>query len=80
MSQDKKEVPVLIVGAGPCGVTIANLLGSYGIETLLIDRSPAILDFPRAVGLDDEALRTFQAAGLAEDMLRDMIQNVPMRM
>src|SRR5450830_1325269 len=71
MSQDKKEVPVLIVGAGPCGVTIANLL---------IDRSPAILDFPRAVGLDDEALRTFQAAGLAEDMLRDMIQNVPMRM
>ena len=74
------HVPVLIVGAGPVGVSMANLLGHYGVETLLIDRSPAVLDYPRAVGLDDEAIRTFQAAGLAELMLRDMIQNVPMRM
>lgn len=76
----QKTVPVLIVGAGPVGVSIANLLGSYGVETLLIERSSEILNYPRAVGLDDEALRTFQAAGLAEPMLRDMIQNVPMRM
>jgi len=74
------ETDVLIAGAGPVGATIANLLGTYGISTLAIDRSPHVLDYPRAVGLDDEALRTFQAAGLAEDMLRDMIQNVPMRM
>lgn len=74
------EVDVLVVGAGPVGVTIANLLGTYGVDTLVVDRSPQVLDFPRAVGLDDEALRTFQATGLADDMLRDMIQNVPMRM
>lgn len=74
------EVPVLIVGAGPVGVSIANLLGRYGTPALIVDRSAEVLDYPRAVGLDDEALRTFQAAGLAEDMLRDMIQNVPMRM
>lgn len=74
------EVEVLISGAGPAGVTIANLLGTYGIRTLIVDRSPEVLDFPRAVGLDDEALRTFQAAGLAQEMLKDMIQNVPMRM
>jgi len=77
---ERFDIPVLIVGAGPVGVTMANLLGSYGVRTLVVDRSTAVLDFPRAVGLDDEALRTFQAAGLAEDMLRDMIQNVPMRM
>lgn len=75
-----RKVPVLVVGAGPVGVSIANLLGQYGVETLVIDRSLAIFDFPRAVGLDDEALRAFQAAGLADEMLRDMIQNVPMRM
>lgn len=73
-------VAVLIVGCGPVGVTIANLLGTYGVRTLAVDRSPAVHDFPRAVGLDDEALRTFQAAGLADAMLRDIIQNVPMRM
>ena len=74
------EVPVLIIGAGPVGVTIGNLLGTYGVRTCIVERSPAVLDFPRAVGLDDEALRTFQATDLAEDMLQDMIQNVPMRM
>ncbi|MDR6522312.1 bifunctional 3-(3-hydroxy-phenyl)propionate/3-hydroxycinnamic acid hydroxylase [Variovorax atrisoli] len=74
------EAPVLIIGAGPVGVTLANLLGTYGVQTLVVERSTAVFDFPRAVGLDDEALRTFQATGLAEEMLRDMIQNVPMRM
>ena len=71
---------VLVVGAGPVGATLANLLGVYGLRTLVVDRSAAILDYPRAVGLDDEAMRTFQAAGVADALLRDMIQNVPMRM
>lgn len=74
------DTEVLVVGAGPVGVSIANLLGHYGVKTLMVDRSPQVLDFPRAVGLDDEALRTFQAVGLADAMLQDMIQNVPMRM
>ena len=74
------QVPVLIVGAGPVGATIANLLGTYGVPALVIDRSPEILDYPRAVGLDDEAMRTFQAAGVAQALLKDMIQNVPLRM
>jgi len=74
------DVPVLIIGAGPVGVSIANLLGSYGTPALIVERNTAVLDYPRAVGLDDEALRTFQSAGLAEAMLCDMIQNVPMRM
>lgn len=74
------RVPVLIVGGGPVGITLANLLGTYGIQTLVIERSLEVHDFPRAVGLDDEAMRTFQAAGMADGMLRDMIQNVPMRM
>ena len=77
---EQAQVPVLIVGAGPVGATIANLLGTYGVRTLVIERSTSIHDYPRAVGLDDEALRTFQAAGLADEMLRDMIQNVPMRL
>jgi 3-(3-hydroxy-phenyl)propionate hydroxylase len=75
-----RTVPVLIVGAGPVGVTMANLLGTYGIETLVIERATDVLDYPRAVGLDDEAMRTFQAAGVADELLKDMIQNVPMRM
>lgn len=76
----ESQVDVLVVGAGPAGVTMANLLGVYGIKTLLVERNPDILDYPRAVGLDDEAMRTFQAAGLAHELLKDMIQHVPLRM
>lgn len=76
---DTDRFDVLVVGAGPCGVTLANHLGLYGIRTLIIDRAADILDYPRAVGMDDEALRSFQAVGLAEPLLADMIRNVPAR-
>ncbi|MES2415625.1 MAG: bifunctional 3-(3-hydroxy-phenyl)propionate/3-hydroxycinnamic acid hydroxylase [Pseudomonadota bacterium] len=70
---------VVVVGAGPCGVTLANYLGTLGVNTLLLDRSEDILDYPRAVGVDDESLRSWQGIGLASELLEDMIQNVPAR-
>lgn len=73
-------VDVLVIGAGPVGATLANLLGTYGVRTLVLERNTEILDYPRAVGLDDEAMRTLQGAGVADSMLKDMMQNVPMRM
>lgn len=79
MDEREQEFDVIVVGAGPCGVTIANHLGLYGVKTLILDASPDILDYPRAVGMDDEALRSFQAVGLAEPLLADMIRNVPAR-
>ncbi|MCZ4314827.1 bifunctional 3-(3-hydroxy-phenyl)propionate/3-hydroxycinnamic acid hydroxylase [Comamonadaceae bacterium G21597-S1] len=70
---------VAIIGAGPCGVTLANHLGLHGIEVVLIDRSPDVLDYPRAVGVDDEALRSWQTVGLSEKLVKDMVQNPPVR-
>ena len=74
------QVSVAIVGGGPNGVALANLLGAYGVRTVVIEREREILEYPRAVGMDDEALRLFQAVGLAEPLLADMIPNVPLRM
>jgi 3-(3-hydroxy-phenyl)propionate hydroxylase len=79
MDGSAERFDVIVVGAGPCGVTLANHLGLYGIRTLILDASPDILDYPRAVGMDDEALRSFQTIGLAEPLLADMIRNVPAR-
>ena len=74
------DADVVIVGGGPVGVIMANLLGVYGVRTRVLERSPEILDYPRAVGIDDEAMRVLQAAGIADPVMRDTISNVPMRM
>ncbi len=58
------QVAVAIVGAGPVGLMMANLLGVHGVRTLIIDRNPATMDIPRAIALDDEGARTLQATGL----------------
>ncbi len=57
---------VAIVGAGPVGLTIANTLGLYGVRVLVIEKLDRIIDYPRAIGIDDESLRTLQTAGLSE--------------
>lgn len=57
---------VLIVGAGPTGLTLANLLGGMGVQTLLVERNEGTVEEPRAVSIDDESMRTVQAAGLVD--------------
>ena len=61
-----RRVSVLICGYGPVGAALGCLLGRYGVETLVIDQADDILRHPRAIALDNEALRILQMAGLEE--------------
>jgi 3-(3-hydroxy-phenyl)propionate hydroxylase len=65
---------VLIIGAGPAGLTLANLLGMEGVPTILVERNPGCVPEPRAVALDGESLRTLQAVGLADTVLENIRQ------
>nr|WP_150697997.1 bifunctional 3-(3-hydroxy-phenyl)propionate/3-hydroxycinnamic acid hydroxylase [Pandoraea terrae] len=60
---------VAIIGAGPVGLMIANILGSQGVRVVVVEKLDQIIDYPRAIGLDDEALRVFQAVGLSDALL-----------
>lgn len=73
------DTDVLVAGAGPCGVLLANLLGTYGIGAIVIDRETEVIDYPRAVGIDDESLRSCQSVGLVDAVLADTLQNMPIR-
>jgi 3-(3-hydroxy-phenyl)propionate hydroxylase len=68
------DYEVIIVGAGPTGLTLANILGLYGIATLLIERNPATVSEPRAVSIDDESLRTMQFIGLIDQVKSRIVE------
>ncbi len=63
------ETDVAIIGAGPVGLMIANILGLQGVRVTVVEKLDQLIDYPRAIGLDDEALRVFQAVGLADTLL-----------
>ncbi len=66
---DTHITDITIVGAGPAGLLMANLLGAMGgIKTVLIERNTTSVTAPRAVSIDDESMRVLQAAGLDEEV------------
>jgi 3-(3-hydroxy-phenyl)propionate hydroxylase len=72
------DADVVVIGAGPSGMMTANLLGGYGIRVIVLEAGPAIIDYPRGVGMDDETLRTFQTVGLVEEVLPHTVPNQPL--
>jgi len=50
-----------------------------GVPTVLLERTPEVVDYPRAVGMDDESLRTFQALGLIDRVLPDVLPSRAMK-
>lgn len=73
------DFDVVIVGRGPVGATLANLLGLCGVRTLVLEREARTYHLPRAVHFDDECMRVFQTIGLAEAILPHVILSPGMR-
>ena len=65
--------PVIVIGGGPTGLTLANLLSRYGTRALLVERNSTTVQEPRAVSIDDESLRTMQAAGTIDAVLPGIV-------
>ncbi|WP_433193692.1 bifunctional 3-(3-hydroxy-phenyl)propionate/3-hydroxycinnamic acid hydroxylase [Nocardia sp. CA-107356] len=59
--------PVVIVGAGPTGLTAATLLARYGIESVVLERWEGVFPQPRAVHLDGEIRRILARLGVSAD-------------
>nr|WP_244948547.1 bifunctional 3-(3-hydroxy-phenyl)propionate/3-hydroxycinnamic acid hydroxylase [Acinetobacter tandoii] len=70
---------VAILGAGPVGLTLANYLSKQGVQITVIEQLDQLIDYPRAIGIDDEALRTIQSLGLVEQVLPHTTPNHAMR-
>jgi 3-(3-hydroxy-phenyl)propionate hydroxylase len=60
------QTEVLVIGLGPVGAALCNLLGRYGVQALVCDQATEIFTKPRAIALDNEALRILQMIGVRD--------------
>lgn len=67
------DTDVLVIGAGPIGLTAANLLAGQGMHVMLVERNDTISDEPRAISITDESLRVMAEIGVLERLLPDML-------
>ena len=75
----RSESEVLVVGAGPTGLTLAIELARRGIATRLIDRAGPGESGSRGKGLQPRTLELFDLAGLLEPFVHAGALYPPMR-
>lgn len=68
-----ENVAILLIGGGPTGLMLANLLGTHGANALLVERNSSTGHEPRAVSIDDESLRTTHTVGLGDTVVRSIV-------
>jgi 2-polyprenyl-6-methoxyphenol hydroxylase-like FAD-dependent oxidoreductase len=64
------EIPVLIVGGGPVGLTASILLSHHGIRSLLVERHPGTAIHPKARGINARTMEMYRQLGI-EQAIRD---------
>ncbi|TGJ99530.1 bifunctional 3-(3-hydroxy-phenyl)propionate/3-hydroxycinnamic acid hydroxylase [Leptospira semungkisensis] len=75
----QENYDVAIIGLGPAGLTLAHILGKKGLNVIVLEKEPVFYGNARAVYTDDECLRAFQAAGVADDLHKDMMFDIPVQ-
>jgi len=63
---ETEDVPVLIVGAGPVGLSMALLLGRFGIRSVIVERRRALSPHPRARFVNARTMEILRQLGLEE--------------
>ena len=64
------DVPVLIVGGGPTGLTLGALLARAGIEFLLVEKNPGTCTHPQAHAISGRTMEIFRSLDIHEEVYR----------
>src|SRR5262249_26222571 len=62
-----KIYDAIVLGLGPVGATLANLLAGQGLRIVVVDQREDVYDKPRAITLDHEVMRGMRACGIGDD-------------
>jgi 3-(3-hydroxy-phenyl)propionate hydroxylase len=66
MTADSEVVDVLVVGAGPTGLTAAHELARFGVRCRIIDKKAAPVQHSQALAVQVRTLETLELMGIAE--------------
>ncbi|MEZ5286650.1 MAG: FAD-dependent monooxygenase [Vicinamibacterales bacterium] len=68
MERIPNETAVLVVGGGPTGLTLACVLASRGVPSVVVDREPAGVNTSRAAAVHARTLEVLEEIGLTPRM------------
>jgi 3-(3-hydroxy-phenyl)propionate hydroxylase len=71
--------PIVIIGGGPVGLMLANLLGRRGVAVLVLEKRAGQYTVPRAISYDAETLRLFETVGLYDAIAPALMLDLPVR-
>jgi 2-polyprenyl-6-methoxyphenol hydroxylase-like FAD-dependent oxidoreductase len=66
----QRKIPVVIVGGGPVGLSMAILLQRFGVAFVLLERNATTTDHPKARGTYTRTMEIFRQWGIAGLMKR----------
>ncbi len=66
MEISTKQTDVLIIGAGPTGLSLACQLIRYDIDFIIIDKSGGVTDYSKALGVHARTLEIYEQLDIAE--------------
>lgn len=69
------DCDVAVVGAGPIGLMLANLLGTAGVNVVVLEKNDGLVGLPRAIAYDPETLRLFAQVGLFDRIVDGLVQD-----
>jgi 2-polyprenyl-6-methoxyphenol hydroxylase-like FAD-dependent oxidoreductase len=67
-SSSAEEVPVLIVGGGPVGLTLALTLARHGVAAILVERNPSTTTHPKMDITNGRSMELFRHLGVADEL------------
>jgi FAD binding domain len=70
VATDTRRTSVFIVGGGPVGLAMGLLLDRFGIDSVIIEKSPTTTDHPKSRGCWVRTMEIFRQWGI-EQAIRD---------
>ena len=69
MSETVTNTDVIIIGAGPTGLSLACQLVRYGIDFVIIEKNPGVTTHSKAIGVQARTMEIYEQLGVVQQAI-----------